>query len=158
MTVTSNGSPYATRPLSCLYQDGTWYGGRPRPRRHVLDRDPVSPMERGTAAPHFSVHVYCGQTVANLSNAELLLRQGLPQKNRPPQKWDVGLRKFSAAMTRLSNCTVLDTLTAMLPVDAAAAAPCFCWSSFCLSRRISSRRSAMILEYCAMCSVMSSTF
>jgi len=35
----------------------------------VLDGDPApSPTERGTAAPHFSAHVYCGQTVAHLSN------------------------------------------------------------------------------------------
>ena len=42
--------------------------------------------------------------------------------------------------------------------------PCFwgevgwCWSTFCLRRRISSRRSAMMLEYWAICSVISSTF
>ena len=38
----------------------------------VLDGVPAPPTERGTAAPHFSVHVYCGQTVAHLT-AELLL-------------------------------------------------------------------------------------
>ena len=29
----------------------------------VLDGDPDLPIERGTAAPHFSAHVYCGQTI-----------------------------------------------------------------------------------------------
>ena len=35
----------------------------------VLDGDPAHPpAERGTEAlPHFSVHAYCGQTVAHLS-------------------------------------------------------------------------------------------
>ena len=33
----------------------------------VLDGDPAPPPERGTAAPLFVVHVYCGQTVANLA-------------------------------------------------------------------------------------------
>jgi len=35
----------------------------------VLDEDPA-PTERGTAAlpKHFVAHVYCGQTVAHLSN------------------------------------------------------------------------------------------
>ena len=34
----------------------------------VLDEDQL-PTERGTTAPpHFSAHVYCGQTVARLSN------------------------------------------------------------------------------------------
>jgi len=52
-TVTSNGSPYVTRPLSCLScltacnvgvlwpngcmdHDATWHGGRPRLRRHCV--------------------------------------------------------------------------------------------------------------------------
>jgi len=39
----------------------------------VLDGNPAPPPERGTAAPHFSVHVYCGQTVANLSNCWALV-------------------------------------------------------------------------------------
>jgi len=35
----------------------------------VLDGDPASPTERGTAAlDHFSAHVYCDETVAHLSN------------------------------------------------------------------------------------------
>jgi len=34
----------------------------------VLDGNPSPPpTESGTVAPHFSAHVYCGQTVANLS-------------------------------------------------------------------------------------------
>jgi len=33
----------------------------------VLHGDPAPPTERGTAAPQFSAHVYCGQTVAHLS-------------------------------------------------------------------------------------------
>ena len=28
----------------------------------VLDGDQLNPTENGAAAPHFSVHVYCGQT------------------------------------------------------------------------------------------------
>jgi len=37
----------------------------------MLDWDPAvppPPEKRGTAAPHFSVHVYCGQMVVHLSN------------------------------------------------------------------------------------------
>jgi len=34
----------------------------------VLDGDPDSPTERGTAVPHFSAHVCCSEMVANLSN------------------------------------------------------------------------------------------
>ena len=44
----------------------------------VLDGDPAPSTERGTAFPYFladvciAAHVYCDQTVAHLSNAELL--------------------------------------------------------------------------------------
>ena len=34
----------------------------------VLDGDPAPPTDRGTAASYFSAHVYCGETVAHLSN------------------------------------------------------------------------------------------
>jgi len=34
----------------------------------VLDEDPPPARERGTAAPYFLGHVYCGQTITHLSN------------------------------------------------------------------------------------------
>jgi len=44
-------------------QDATWYRRRPRSRHIALDGDPAPPKKgNSTAAPHFSVHVYCGQT------------------------------------------------------------------------------------------------
>jgi len=48
-----------------MKQDATWYGGRPRPRRHCDRWGPSSPATaRGTATPHFSAHMsHCGQTV-----------------------------------------------------------------------------------------------
>ena len=39
----------------------------------MLNGDPAPPTDRGTAAPHFSAHVYCGQTVAHLSNCWALV-------------------------------------------------------------------------------------
>jgi len=54
-------------PSPKMDQDATWCGGRPRPRRHCVRWDPASHTERGTAAAHFSAHVYCRQTVAHLS-------------------------------------------------------------------------------------------
>jgi len=47
-------------------QDVTLYAGRPPPRRHCVRRGPGFPVDRGTSLPHFSDHVYCGQTVAHL--------------------------------------------------------------------------------------------
>jgi len=38
-------------------QHGTWYGGKPGD----VVRSQLPP-KRGTTLPHFSVHVYCGQT------------------------------------------------------------------------------------------------
>ena len=38
-------------PNGWMNQDTTWYGGRPRPRRHCVRWRPSSPTERGTVAP-----------------------------------------------------------------------------------------------------------
>ena len=48
-----------------LNQDGTWYGGRPRPRRLCV-RCGVSSLPQRSTSP-FLAHVYCGQTFAHLS-------------------------------------------------------------------------------------------
>jgi len=49
-------------------QDITWKEVGLGPGDIVLDGDSALPKERGTAVPHFSAHVYCGQAVAHLSN------------------------------------------------------------------------------------------
>ena len=46
-------------PNGWMDEDAAWYGSRPRPRPHCTRRGPRS-RERGTAAPLFSAHVYCG--------------------------------------------------------------------------------------------------
>ena len=46
-------------PNGWMDEDAAWYGSRPRPRPHCTRRGPSS-CERGTAAPLFSAHVYCG--------------------------------------------------------------------------------------------------
>jgi len=38
------------------------------PGHIVLDGDPALPHGKGHSSPHFSTHVYCGETVAHLSN------------------------------------------------------------------------------------------
>ena len=60
-------------PNGWMDQDATCYGGRPRHRRHCSRWGPSSPTERGTAAPNFSADVYCGQTLAHLSNCWALV-------------------------------------------------------------------------------------
>ena len=41
----------------------TWYGGRPRLRRHCVRWGRSSPPQKGTEPPpQFSAHEYCGQT------------------------------------------------------------------------------------------------
>ena len=44
-----------------LYQDTTWYGGRPQSRRHCVRWGPSSPSPKG-AQPQVSANVRCGQT------------------------------------------------------------------------------------------------
>ena len=58
--------PYLLWPNGCTDQDATWYEGEPRPRPHCVTWGPSLPPKRDTT-PQFSVHVYCGQTVAHLS-------------------------------------------------------------------------------------------
>jgi len=50
-----------------------WYRDRSWPRGHCVRWGRSSPTERDTAPPHFSTHVYCGQTVAHLSNCWALV-------------------------------------------------------------------------------------
>jgi len=50
-------------------QNATWYGGIGLgPGDIVLDGDPAPSHGNGHSSPHFSAHVYCGETVAHLSN------------------------------------------------------------------------------------------
>jgi len=52
--------PCLSWPNGRMDEDATWYGSRPRSRPHCVKRGPSSQRERGTAAPLFSAHVYCG--------------------------------------------------------------------------------------------------
>ena len=54
--------PYLLRPNGCMDQHVTSYGGRPRPRRLCVRLERRSPSPKGSGAPKFSAHVYCGQT------------------------------------------------------------------------------------------------
>ena len=58
-------SPPNFRPTSIvakrLYQDTTWYGGRPHPTPHCVRWVPSSPSPKGHI-PQFSANVRCGQT------------------------------------------------------------------------------------------------
>jgi len=58
-----NFRPCLLWPNSWMDQDGTWYGGRPRPRQHCVRWRPSSPpsLQKGHSL-QFSAHVYCGQT------------------------------------------------------------------------------------------------
>jgi len=53
-------------PNGWMYQDATWYGRRPRPRRYCIRCRPSSPHGEGHSSPPPSFHVYCGQTVVHL--------------------------------------------------------------------------------------------
>jgi len=45
--------PYLLWPNGCMYQDITWYGGRPQPRRHCVRWEPSSPPLKGQSLPNF---------------------------------------------------------------------------------------------------------
>ena len=50
---------YCGQMAGWMDEDAAWYRSRLRPRPHCTRRGPTS-RERGTAAPLFSAHVYCG--------------------------------------------------------------------------------------------------
>jgi len=52
-------------PNDWMDHDATWYGGRPRPRPHCAKWRPSFHPKGAEQShhPHFSTHVYCGQTV-----------------------------------------------------------------------------------------------
>jgi len=43
--------PCLLRPNSCMVQDATWYGGKPRPRRHCVRWGSSSPLPKKGAKP-----------------------------------------------------------------------------------------------------------
>ena len=53
--------PFLLWPNGWMHQDATWYGGRPRPRRHCVRWGPSSP-KTGHSSPIFGPCIYCGQT------------------------------------------------------------------------------------------------
>ena len=55
-------------PNSWMDQDATRYRGRPRPRPRCVRWGSSTPPQKGEQHPQFFAHVYCGQTVAHLSN------------------------------------------------------------------------------------------
>jgi len=60
--------PFSARSLRIKMPLGTEVG-LGSARRHFVRWDSQLPHGRGTTAPpHFSAHVYCGQTVAHRSN------------------------------------------------------------------------------------------
>jgi len=78
-------SPCLLWPNGWMDQDATWYGGRPRARRHCVRRGPAPPRKggarppqkgarspKGGQGPQFSAHVYCDQRSPITATAELL--------------------------------------------------------------------------------------
>jgi len=61
----------------CMYQDTTWFGGRPQPRWHCVRWGPSSPSPKGAQPPpQFLANVRCGQT-AGWSKTPLGMEVGL---------------------------------------------------------------------------------
>jgi len=87
--------PYFLWPNGCMYQDVTWYGARPRPRRLCVRWGPSRPPQQGAEPnPQFLAHFHCGQT-AGCIKMPLGMEVGLSREDfvldgdqvLPPQKW-----------------------------------------------------------------------
>jgi len=46
-------------PNGCMYQDTTWYAGRPQPRRYCVRWGPSNNSPKGSQPPQFSASVRC---------------------------------------------------------------------------------------------------
>ena len=55
--------PFLLWPNGWIYQDATWYGGRPQPRWLCVGWR-LSPLPKKGRSPQFLAHVSCGQTAA----------------------------------------------------------------------------------------------
>jgi len=64
--------PCPLRPNGCMDQDATWYGGRPRPRRHCVRWGPISPLKGTASLPLFGPSVMIKWSPISVT-AELLL-------------------------------------------------------------------------------------
>jgi len=65
-------------PNGWMDEDATWFGGRPRPRRHCVKWGSSFPR-KGHCTPHFTAHVYCGEMagwIKMLLNTEVDLGPG----------------------------------------------------------------------------------
>ena len=83
-------------PNDWMDRDVTRYGARPRPRRHYVRWGPSSAHgNRGTAAPPLSARVYCGQTVARLSNCWALVAVILKVSRTTKASWPVTVVELS---------------------------------------------------------------
>ena len=51
---------------SFMYQDATWYRGRPQPRRHCVRWEPSSPSHKRAQLSQFLANVHCGQRLDGL--------------------------------------------------------------------------------------------
>jgi len=82
----------------CMYQDTSWYRGRPHPRRHCVRCGPSSPPLKGHS-PQFSANARCDQTAGCTKvplGVEIALGPGdfvfnwdpaLPQKKAQPTQF-----------------------------------------------------------------------
>ena len=57
-----NFQPMSIVPNGWMDQEATWYGGRLRLKQHCVRRGPDPAPPKKEHRPHFSAHVYCGQT------------------------------------------------------------------------------------------------
>ena len=90
-------------------QDATWYAGRPPPRRHCVTWGPSSFTGRAQHPPRISVHAYCSQTFADLSNRWALVSCNLCAWWNTEANWAVklvGLHKFKAFRENVSSTWV----------------------------------------------------
>jgi len=128
-------SPCLLWPKGWKDQDGTWHGGRPRPRPHCVRWGlSPSPKKRGHS-PQFSVHAYCGQTAGWIKKPLGIIEVGLEPRPYCARWWpssrfeksgtapNFWLMSIVATVAHLSCCWALVVYATLCFRSAAA---CFC--------------------------------
>jgi len=67
-----------------MYQDATWYGGRPLLRRHCVRRGPICPSSKGAQPPIFA---QCPLWPNGWMNQDATWYEGKPRPRRRCVRW-----------------------------------------------------------------------
>jgi len=151
-------------PNGSMDENATWYGGRPRLRRHYVRWGPSSPSKGAQSL--FSAHVCCGQraewikmklgTELGLGPGDIVLdgHPAPPKGAQPPNFWPMSMLAKRLDGSKMPLGTEVDPGPGHIvldghpaPPERGTAAPPCCWPMSIVPKR-SPPKHLSILKYC----------